>query len=265
MSSPTDTGPADDAGADRGAEPGGSVPAAARPARPRARLSRPAVLTVVAMTAGGAPLGVLWSMLAPWVPVVKTEQGAAVRGGDPEYFVAADGWFTFLGLGLGIAAGIAIWLLLPRLRGPVGLFAVGLGGLGAAAVAWVLGRQIGLADYRRTFDAAELGAQLQRPPDLQAGAFDLWLGVVPAWTGAVLAPAFGAVLAYTMLAGWSRYPSLRPEPEPVEPEPAGGPADPPPAVPGPGAGPVSSNSPAPRAPAAEPAPPAPGVTGTPPD
>lgn len=210
-------------------------------------------------------------MLAPWIPVVKTEQGAAVRGADPEYFVAADGWFAFLGLGFGIVAGVVVWALLPRLRGPVGLLAVTFGGLGAAAVAWALGRQIGLAGYRRALESAEFGAQLSRPPDLQAGAFDLWFGVLPALTGAFLAPAFGAVLVYTMLAGWSRYPGLRPEPvdtdidaaAPVDTD-ADADADTDTDAGGAGRG-VSSGSPAPRAPATGPAPPVPGAAATPPD
>jgi hypothetical protein len=333
VSSTTDAGPPDDPtavppgraaatappsgdpadGVSGGGAPAGGVPIAAapgevllndghQPATVRRADRRwwwgPAV--VAAMVLGGAPLGVAWSMLAPWIPVVKTEQGAAVRGADPEYFVAADGWFAFLGLGFGIVAGVVVWALLPRLRGPLGLLAVTFGGLGAAAVAWALGRQIGLAGYRRALESAEFGAQLSRPPDLQAGAFDVWFGVLPALTGAFCAPAFGAALVYTMLAGWSRYPSLRPEPDPdgadadlqppgsADADPSPGSAEVAPAVsadadprlggnrppaagghPAPisgSAGPaVSSGSPAPPTPATGPAPPAPGAAATPPD
>ncbi|WJK38089.1 DUF2567 domain-containing protein [Solwaraspora sp. WMMA2056] len=236
-------------------DPGATVAATSGRAAP---WRRPAVLVVAAMVLGGVLLGLAWSTLTPWVPVVKTEQGAAVRGGDPEYFVAADGWFALLGLGFGILAGICAWALPPRRRGPAGLLAVTIGGLGAAAVAWALGRQIGLAGYRQALEAAEVGATLSRPPDLHAGDIDLWFGVLPALNGAFFAPAFGAALVYTMLAGWSRYPDLRPD-APT--------ADPPTVEGGSGAQapPVSSGSPAPRAPAAEPAPPAPGAAATPPD
>ncbi|WP_326552830.1 DUF2567 domain-containing protein [Micromonospora sp. NBC_01813] len=290
MSSTTNAGPPDDPTAGSPSEPvtagspsdppiagppggvplddlaGGHPPAVPRGAGAR-WWSGPVVLA--AMVIGGVPLGVAWSMLAPWIPVVNTEQGAAVRGADPEYFVAADGWFGLLGLGFGVVAAVLAWALLPRLRGPVGLLAVTFGGLGAAGVAWALGRQIGLAGYRQALESAELGAQLSRPPDLQAGDFDLWFGVLPAITGAFGAPAFGAALAYTLLAGWSRYPSLRPEPEP------GAESGPGPEL---GAGPergyepasgserpVSSGSPAPPTPATGSAPPAPGAAVPPPD
>lgn len=283
MSSTTDAGPPDDPTAGSPSEPpaagapggvplddlaGGHPPAVPRGAGPR-WWSGPVVLAATVI--GGVPLGVAWSMLAPWIPVVKTEQGAAVRGADPEYFVAADGWFGLLGLGFGVLAAVLAWALLPRLRGPVGLLAVTFGGLGAAGVAWALGRRIGLAGYRQALESAELGAQLSRPPDLQAGDFDLWFGVLPAITGAFGAPAFGAVLAYTLLAGWSRYPSLRPEPEPdaesgpsAEPEPGADSATGPESATGPDR-PVSSGSPAPPTPATGPAPPAPGAAVPPPD
>ncbi|MFV2105150.1 DUF2567 domain-containing protein [Micromonospora sp. LOL_015] len=273
MSSTADAGPPGDPTGPSGASPApssdvgaaGSTPAASR----RRIWRRPGLYVAAAITVGGAPLGVAWSMLAPWIPVVKTEQGAAVRGGDPEVFVAADGWFAMLGVGYGILAGIVVWASLPRSRGPYGLVAVAAGGLGAAALAWALGRQIGLAGYQRAIEAAALGAQLERPPDLQAGDFDLWFGVLPTVTGAFSAPALGAVLAYTMLAGWSSHPDLRPGPDRGEagPDlpilPAAPDVRPAPDV---AADPrISSDSPEPPTRATGPAPPAPGAAAPPPD
>lgn len=218
------------------------------------RRFRSALVTVLAMTVLGIPFGLLWYALAPSVPVVRTEHGAELTAHAPEEFIAADGWFSLLGFGLGLVAAIVAWVFLHRLRGPVGLIAMGIGGLGCATVAWALGSRIGLSGYRRDLDAAPVGQVLHQPPDLQGGGFELLFGVVPAVQGAFLAPAFGAVLTYTMLAGWSRYPSLRAEPESRSDVEA--PADAPP---------VSSGSPAPPSPAAGPAPPAPGAAAPPPD
>ncbi|WBB94960.1 DUF2567 domain-containing protein [Solwaraspora sp. WMMA2080] len=269
MSSTADAGPPGDPTGPSGASPAPPPDTGAveptRAAGRRRIWRRPGLYVAAAITVGGAPLGVAWSMLAPWIPVVRTEQGAAVRGGAPEYFVAADGWFAMLGVGYGILAGIVVWASLPRSRGPYGLVAVTVGGLGAAALAWTLGRQIGLAGYQRALETAALGAQLERPPDLQAGDFDLWFGVLPTVTGAFGAPALGAVLAYTMLAGWSSHPDLRPEPDQV----GAGPDHPdlrPEPVPDVAADPrISSDSPESPTRATGPAPPAPGAAAPPPD
>ncbi|WP_442933501.1 DUF2567 domain-containing protein [Micromonospora sp. CPCC 206060] len=213
---------------------------------------------VVALTALGVPLGLLWYALAPRVPVVRTEDGAVLAEPQPEQFIAADGWFSLLGLGFGVLAAIGVWLLVRRVRGPVGLLVAVLGSAGAALVAWRLGRQIGLAGYQRLLDAAEVGQALDKPADLRAGGFEWVLGVIPTVQGDVLIPAFGAAVAYTLLAGWSQWPSLHPEPEPQPWLPATGPGagDAPGARAG--AGPeVSWGSAAPPAPPAAPGPPGP--------
>ncbi|MFD0823761.1 DUF2567 domain-containing protein, partial [Micromonospora zhanjiangensis] len=200
-----------------------------------------------ALIALGALLGLVWSLAAPGVEVVKTERGIFPTSPEPEGFVASDGWFTLLGLGFGILAAIALWLLLRRHRGPVGMLASALGGLGAAVVAWQLGRRIGLGEYEHLKATAAVGQVFVKPPDLRAGGF-VWLyDVLPVIRGDLLMPAFGAVVTYTLLAGWSRWASLRPEPEP-EPEPE--PTDPDwlPPVP-----PASITPPAPAAPAPNPA------------
>jgi hypothetical protein len=225
------------------------------PATPRRRgrsllVGLATALTVAAL---GAPLGWLWSVVAPRVPVVKTEDGGALTESQPEQFVAADGWFTVLGLAFGVLVAVLAWMLLRRYRGPVGLLAVVVGAVGAAPIAWGLGRQIGLAEFRRLLRSAPVGEVLSRPPDLRAGRFEWVHGVIPTIQGDLLLPAFGAAVAYTLLAGWSRYASLNAEPE--------GPAT---SGPG-GAVPLSWDSPAPPAPPAAPAPPAPGAATSSPD
>jgi hypothetical protein len=166
----------------------------------------------LALTASGVLLGLLWVALAPGTPVIRTADGAVYAEPQPEQPIAADGWFSLLGLGFGVLATLGLWFLLRRHRGPLGLLAVVLGCLGAAVVAWRLGRTIGLATYERLLTSAPVGESFDRPVDLRAGGVDVYFHVLPVPYGDLLLPAFAAAVTYTLLAGWSRWPSLRPEP-----------------------------------------------------
>ncbi|WP_323135724.1 DUF2567 domain-containing protein [Micromonospora peucetia] len=184
------------------------------PDLPRGRAVRLALLAVLAATVLGVPLGLLWAALAPDTPVVKVADGAIYAEPQPEQPIAADGWFSLLGLGFGVLVALALWFLLRRVRGPVGLFAAVFGTFGAALVAWQVGRRMGLAGYERLLESAPVGQALSKPADLRAGGIDWVFGVLPLPHGNLLLPAFGAAVTYTLLAGWSRWPSLRPEREP---------------------------------------------------
>ncbi|MFU8872566.1 DUF2567 domain-containing protein [Micromonospora sp. SL4-19] len=213
----------------------GAMPGVAPTTGRAAGLGRGVGITLGAaflLTGLGAPLGLLWAAVAPGTPVRKTAEGAIYASPQPEQPIAADGWFSLLGLGFGVLAAIALWFLLRRRRGPVGLFAGALGGLGAAVVAWQLGRRVGLATYHRLLATAPDGAAFTKPADLRAGGVERLLGVLPVLPyGNLLLPAFGAAVTYTLLAGWSRWPSLRPEPDagwpPAGPELSSAPGDPP--------------------------------------
>ncbi|MEV4822772.1 DUF2567 domain-containing protein [Micromonospora sp. NPDC049274] len=170
---------------------------------------------VVALAVLGGPLGLLWAVLAPDTPVLKTAEGAIYADPQPEQPIAADGWFSLLGLAFGVLAALALWFLLRRRRGPVGLLGAVLGTLAAAPVAWQVGRRVGLATFDRLLDSAPAGQAFTKPADLRAGGIDWLLGVVPVPHGNLLLPAFGAAVTYTLLAGWSRWPGLRPEPDPA--------------------------------------------------
>ncbi|MGX4653079.1 DUF2567 domain-containing protein [Micromonospora sp. SCSIO 07396] len=187
----------------------------AQPGEPRPRHT-PAVAAglVLGLTALGVPLGLLWAALAPDTPVLKTAEGAVYAQPQPEQPIAADGWFSLLGLGFGVLAAIAVWMLLRRRRGPVNLVALTVGALGTALVAWQVGRRVGLDGYQRLLATAPAGTSFDKPADLRAGGIDRLFGVLPVPYGNLLLAAFAAAVAYTLLAGWSRWPSLRPEPEP---------------------------------------------------
>ncbi|TDB82634.1 DUF2567 domain-containing protein [Micromonospora sp. KC721] len=212
-----------------------------------------ATATLFGLTALGVPLGLLWAAVAPGTPVVKTADGAIYAQPQPEQPIAADGWFSLLGLGFGVLAAIGLWVLLRRRRGPAVLGVAALGALGAALVAWQLGRRIGLADYERLLAAAPEGTAFSKPADLRAGGIEWVFGVLPVPFGNVLLPAFAAAVTYTLLAGWSRWPSLRPEPDPL-PDPTLGWPDP---DTGPAAGGISWEPAERPAPSAAPEPPGP--------
>ncbi|MFG2055844.1 DUF2567 domain-containing protein [Micromonospora sp. NPDC048930] len=182
--------------------------------RPTGRLRTVGATLAVALLVSllGAPLGLLWAAVAPDTPVQKTAEGAIYATPQPEQPIAADGWFSLLGLAFGVLVAIALWVLLRRRRGPVGLLVGALGGIGAAVVAWQVGRRIGLGTYHRLLATAPDGTAFTKPADLRAGGID-WYGLLPVPHGNLLLPAFGAAVTYTLLAGWSRWPSLRPEPE----------------------------------------------------
>jgi len=201
------------------------------------------VVTAAAIALLGAALGLLWLVVAPSAPVVKVERGAIPTDPQPEQFIAADGWFSLLGVGFGVLAAIATWFVLRRHRGPVGLVSVAVGSLGAGWLAWWVGREISRTEYHHRRDSVAVGEPFDLPPALRAGEFE-WVGdVIPVLHGVPLLPAFTAVVTYTLLAGWSRYPSLRPEPEPT----------------------ISWGPEAPQTPSAAPAPPAPDAAEPPPD
>ncbi|GIJ12463.1 DUF2567 domain-containing protein [Micromonospora andamanensis] len=241
----------------------------------RGRTAAFGVATVLVMGLLGAPLGWLWAAVAPATPVVKSADGAVYGQAQPEQPIAADGWFSLLGLAFGVLGALAVWFLLRRHRGPVGLVVAAAGGLAAALVAWQVGRRVGLAGYQRLLETAPDGTRFSKPADLRAGGIELFLGVLPVPYGNVLLPAFAAAVMYTLLAGWSRWPSLRPEPEPdlawlaaqppaapepVGPEPDGawrGPQPPP--IPGPAEEVSSGPAGVSPAPPAAPEPPAPGA------
>jgi hypothetical protein len=166
------------------------------PGRSWRRTAVVAVLAGLVVAVAGAPLGVLWHFVAPPVPVVDAGTGGfVVNDPSPEEYIAADGWFTLIGFAFGLVAAVVAWLVLRRRRGPGLLLGVTLGALAAGPLAWFTGRLIGLSAYQHWRDVAAAGDTYQAPPDLHA-------------KGALLVPAFAAVIVLTLLAGWSNDPDL---------------------------------------------------------
>jgi hypothetical protein len=210
----------------------------------RRRSGTVVVLTAVAIAVAGAPLGVLWHVLAPTVPMLDAgASGIVVNDPSPEEFIAAEGWFTLLGLAFGVGVAVLAWLVLRRHRGPGLVLALTVGTLAAAVVAWQVGRRIGLAEFRAWRATATSGATFAAPPDLHA-------------YGTLLVPAFAAAIVLTLLAGWSNDPDLdQPGAKPGYGHDLAGPGYEPP--------PFSSDWPGEPDPTAAPGPPGPGPAGPP--
>lgn len=146
----------------------------------------------VASTAAlvGLPLAWIWSRIAPAIPGALNTSGQPVPLPSPYGYHRFDdiAIFLLMGLGAGLATGVAMWMLRER-RGPTIMLA---GVLGAAVAAW-LAMHTGLS-----FAAGHYA--LSTAPT--AGAvFDIAPRLETSWV--LLAQPLGTALAYGVLAAWN--------------------------------------------------------------
>ena len=118
-------------------------------------------LVTLAMTAGvtvllGAPMGLLWSAVAPHAHV-RVEAGAAyISDATTEVFIAGDGWFIGLTLLAGVVCGVLAWLV-ARHSGPFVVVGLAAGCLAAAYVASRVGVRIGQDALRELVRSGQQG------------------------------------------------------------------------------------------------------------
>jgi ABC-type Fe3+-siderophore transport system permease subunit len=177
-------------------------------------------LVAVSVAASGVLLGIVWYLVAPPLPLMKVEgDRLAYISPEPEQPVAADSWFTILGFAFGIIAAVLVWVLARRARGPLQLIALTLGALAAGYVAFAVGTNINTSFDARRAEAA-VNQVVERPAELSASNMRLCLPLLDRClsvrSGNLLVPALGAVVGYSLLAGWSSWPSLRREEEEAE-------------------------------------------------
>jgi hypothetical protein len=186
-------------------------PAAPSSGRGRELLS--ALVVAVSVGVGGVVLGLAWYALAPPLPLRKVEGGLAFTSPQPEQLAAQDGWFAILGFAFGIAVAVAAWVLARRHRGPIQLLALLAGAIGAGYLAWKVGVQFDQDHYRQAVASAPLNTVIDRPIELSSSTTKACLGsrCITTRGGTILVPALGSVITYAVLAGWSRWPSLRRE------------------------------------------------------
>ena len=194
-------------------EPLDAQPAWQWPVSPPPEPARPALaaglgaLAVLAVAVWGVPLGLLWSLIAPDVPVQVTSDALVFAQSQPEQPIAADGWFVLLSVPFGALIAVAGWAVLRRVRGPVGLLTLTAGALAAGLIAWALGRRVGRAAVETAAAQASPGTVLDHPADLRVLEAEWW---PPMLSGVPVMPALAVAATYTLLAAWSRYPTLRP-------------------------------------------------------
>ncbi|MER6912918.1 DUF2567 domain-containing protein [Streptomyces sp. NPDC000594] len=103
---------------------------------------RTGLLVLLAVTAAGVALGLLWLWLAPRVPLVSDGEAVFLRNSEGEEAVGADGVFALLALGFGVLSAAAVFLF-RRHGGVVLVAALALGGILGSVVAWRLGVFLG--------------------------------------------------------------------------------------------------------------------------
>jgi hypothetical protein len=130
---------------------------------------RGALLTVLVLAVAGLAVGGLWIWLAPRAEYRVTASGVEPIGAPPssELFMADDGVFVMLLAGLGLVAGIVVWLQRRR-RGALTLLALATGMLAAGIVAWLLGEWAGPAPAEA--ELADVGATITTGLSLGATA-----------------------------------------------------------------------------------------------
>ncbi len=155
---------------------------------PRKREWVTAAVVVGALAVIGAALAPLWVQLAPRLAFRVDQPGRALPVvPEAEEYVGADGRFVFITLIVGVAAGIACWLV-RRSRGPLVLLALAVGGLLGAVITWRLGIRIGTG-YQPA-DLQQVGRIIYQPLALRA-------------TSALVVEPVAAVLVYLLGVGFT--------------------------------------------------------------
>ncbi|MFC5000064.1 DUF2567 domain-containing protein [Dactylosporangium cerinum] len=166
------------------------------------------LIVAVVVAALGAPVGLLWSWIAPKVELVQTQYGPYPIEGEPEGYFADDGWFMIIGAGVGILIAVAAWIILRRYRGPLVLAGLVVGSAAGAALAAWLGNKIGYAHYLDLVEHAPVDTHIFRPAKVRAGDAGLLYGFIPWVQGSLLIQAVLAAVVYTGLAGFHTSPTL---------------------------------------------------------
>ena len=129
----------------------------------------------------GAPVGLLWTALAPHSHVSVEAGGAFITDAETEVFIAGDGWFLIITLLVGVLTGALAWLVVRR-SGPfvvVGLF---VGGLAAAYVASKVGVRVGQDMLETVVHSGRLGTYRSNVALQAIAAIVAWpLGAVAAF------------------------------------------------------------------------------------
>jgi hypothetical protein len=173
---------------DQRRQPGRTVlPAAAEPAPSHLRLDAlTGLFTAAVVVLLGAPVGLLWSAVAPHSHAIVEARGAYLTDAQTEVFIAGDGWFLGLTILAGVLSGVLAWLV-GRSAGPFAVVGLAVGGLLAAYVASKVGVRIGQ-------DALETAVRAGRPGTYTSNIALQTKAVLVGWPLGAVA-AFAALVA----------------------------------------------------------------------
>jgi hypothetical protein len=152
---------------------------------------RDGVIVLVAVTVCGLALGALWLWLAPRVPLYSDGSSIYLKEPEAEQAIGADGWFTLLGLGMGLltAAGVYRWR---RTGGAPLVLGLAIGGVLASFVAWRMGVLLG-PPHNVVAHAKQAGVNKVFYAPLQLHA----KGALLAWTAAAMAGYLSLLSLFT--------------------------------------------------------------------
>ena len=103
------------------------------------------LLAFVVTVLAGAPVGMLWSALAPRAEALRVGERYVVDRSSSA-FIAGDGFFFGAVLLAGLVTGLLAWWF-GRDHGPAVVLGLAAGGFAAAAVAMLVGEQVGITAY----------------------------------------------------------------------------------------------------------------------
>ena len=166
----------------------------------------------VAIAAFGFPLGLLWSHVAPRVPVLMTDQGAVLAQPEGEQLISGEAAYLGLTIGAGVLAAALVWGLLRQLRGVISLVGLAAGTIACGLITYWFGHLQGLARFKHLIDHAPIGTAFHAPVNLRAKQLGLWQHWLPYAKGDVFAMAIAALVTYLLLTGFSTDPQLRTRP-----------------------------------------------------
>lgn len=117
---------------------------------------RAGLATTLGLVLLGAPVGLLWALVAPKVTVLLSDGTVMLVDPDRSAFIAGDAYFLGVVLVVGLASGVLAWLL-GRRHGPAVVVALTVGGLLAAYVAARTGALLHEDDARSALEAGLSG------------------------------------------------------------------------------------------------------------
>jgi hypothetical protein len=112
------------------------------------------LLTFVVTVLAGAPVGLLWSALAPRAEALRVGERYVAADRSSSAFIAGDGYFFGAVLVAGLVTGLVAWWY-GRTHGPAVVLGLAVGGLAAAAVAMLVGEQVGVAAFEASVRAGQ--------------------------------------------------------------------------------------------------------------